>query len=61
MATLDKNTARYERRATVNFLRRLVKSTIAGKGTVEEIRMASFILDWELKRQARYDKRPGGL
>lgn len=53
--------ARLERKSMRAFLRRLSTSTIKGNGTAEEIRMCEFILDWVIKRQERYDKKPGGL
>ena len=50
--------ARYERQAFRNMLRRRAKAqtTSPSESTAYEV-----ALDWVLKRQQRYEKKPGGL
>ena len=59
--TLDKTPAtsegaRYERAALRSMLRGRLRKAIAADADVYRD-----VLDWVLKRQARYEKRPGGL
>lgn len=53
--------ARTERAAMRNYLRRKVKKTSAVADGTSGARVLSEALDWVLKRQQRYDKRPKGL
>ena len=54
---LDKNTARDERQAIRRYLNRKIRTTVGNGANIAY----QTVLAWVLHRQARYDKKPGGL
>ena len=54
---LDKKTARGERQAIRQYLNRKIRTTVGNGANIAY----QSVLVWVLDRQARYDKKPGGL